>query len=113
MYVLKTPENKKVVINPKTDETLYSAPVNPPNTGTTYTTGTDLLCHVARSGKIYYYTYDWSMWQGTEDKFTLISEEEAKNFLCEAASYSGHMKMTEKEIARAQELFPGIFEEDA
>lgn len=113
MKVLMSPEGKKVVINTKTDECLYSAPVNPPNTGTAYTTGTDLYRHVARSGKAYYYTHWWSLWEGSCDQFTLISEDEAKQMLLEAAGWTGYAALDDRQRRRAEEIFPGIFDEDA
>ena len=113
MKVLMTPENKRVVINTETDECLYSAPVNPPNTGTAYTTGTDMYRHIARSGKAYYYTYTWSLWQGACDQFTLITEDEAKQMLLEAAGWTGYSELSDFERQRIMEIFPGIFEEDA
>jgi hypothetical protein len=113
MIVLKNPEGKKVVISPKSDECLYSAPVNPPNTGTRYTEGTDLYRHVAKSGAVYYYLHEWSMWQGTMDRYNLISEQEAKDFLVEAAGWFGYAKLSDSEAKRAQELWPGLLDEDA
>lgn len=114
MNVLKTPENKKIIINPKTDEKMYDAPVNPPNTGTSYTAGTDLYRHVARSGNVYYYTYSWSMWQGTPSEYKLLTEEEAKQFLLKIAGINNEwVYLSESEEKRAKELFPGIFDEDA
>lgn len=113
MKVLLTPEKKKVVIDVRKDECLYRAPVNPPNTGTAYTTGTDLYRHVTRNGNVYYYTHDWSLWQGTSDRFTLVNEDEAKQMLIEAAGWTGYAELSENKRKRAMELFPGIFDEDA
>jgi hypothetical protein len=114
MNVLRTPENKKIVINTKTDEKLYDAPVNPPNTGTRYTAGTDLYRHVARSGNVYYYTHSWSMWQGTPSEYKLVTEEEAKQFLLHIAGISNEwVYLSNTEEKRAKELFPDIFDEDA
>lgn len=113
MYVLRTDDNKKVVINRKTDECLYLAPRNPPNTGLSYTSGVDLYMHIAKSGKRYFYLYHWSMWQGTEPYYELITEDEAKEFLLKKAGLSGWSALTESEIKRANELFPSIFDEDA
>ena len=113
VYILRTPEGKIVKVNTRTDEVLYEAPRNPPNTGTTYTRGTDLYRHVARSGKAYYYLCKWSMWQGEEISIELISEEEAKEFLIEKAGDAGWAKLTEEEMKRAEEIFLGIFEETA
>lgn len=112
-YILMTPEGKKVRIDPRNDEELYGAPHNPPNTGTQYTSGTDLHRHVARSGNAYYYTYFWSMWEGTESFCELLSEQEAKEFLVNKAKGTGWKGLSASEIDRAEEIFPGIFEEDA
>ncbi len=87
--------------------------MNPPDTGLNYTSGTDLYRHVARSGKAYYYTYDWSMWQGTKDRYALLTEEEAKQFLIRAAGWTGYAALSPEEEKRAQEVFPNIFDEDA
>jgi hypothetical protein len=89
--LLMTPEGKKLQVSLEKDATLYVAPHNPPNTGTAYTSGTDLYCHKARSGKVYFYTYFWSMWQGVEDSYQLISEDEAKTFVLQKATQSGYV----------------------
>lgn len=90
--ILTTPEGKKVVIS-RNDVKLYSAPHNPPNTGTAFTSGSDLLVHKARSGSLYYYTYYWSMWQGDSDSATLVTEDEAKKFIMEkVTSKSYHVR---------------------
>jgi hypothetical protein len=111
-YILMTPENKKVVINLSTDTCLFDAPHNPSNTGTRYTSGTDLYTHKARSGNNYYYKYHWSMWQGTESHYELITDEEAKQFLLEKASLADY-GLSQGEIDRALEFFPDLFDEDA
>ncbi|MCW3994942.1 MAG: hypothetical protein NWE98_02180 [Candidatus Bathyarchaeota archaeon] len=108
-----SPENKKVCITPKTDERLYAAPVNPPNTGTTYTSGVDLFRHVTRNRNVYYYLYEWSLWQGVENRYRLITEQEAKDFLLRALGWTGWAALDEQELKRVQELFPDLFEEDA
>lgn len=111
--VLMTPEGKKVVINRSTDEQLYDAPNNPPNTGTRYTSGTDLYAHKARSGTWYYYTYAWSMWQGTEDEYALTTEDEAREFILRKASEAGHGRLSDDERETCEKHFRGIFDEDA
>lgn len=113
IVILKTPEGKKVKLNTQEDEDLYAAARNPPNTGTAYTSGVDLKRHVARSGNPYYYLQHWSMWQGSETWYELISEEEAKEFLLEKAGGTYWTRLSDTERERAEELFPGIFEEDA
>ena len=112
-YVLMTPEGKRVVINPETDVHLYEAPHNPPNTGTACTSGTDLYAHKARSGKVYYYKYHWSMWQGEQTYYNLSSDGDAREMLLHHAGNTGYGALSEKERALAEEYFPGIFDEDA
>lgn len=109
--LLMTPDGKKVAINPRGDPEIYSAPHNPPNTGTAYTSGTDLLAHKARSGKVYFYTYHWSMWEGTQSSYNLLTDEEAKQFILEKAQGTGYNGLSD--VERAEEYFPGIFAEDA
>jgi len=111
MIVLKTPDGKKVVLNSSTDECLYRAPQNV--NGIDTTRGTDLYRHVSRKGNVYYYFYHWSMWQGESCDYQLISEEKAKEFLLENAGFSYPWGLSDRERKRAEELFPGIFEEDA
>lgn len=113
MVVLMTPERKRVVIDPSSDIALYESPHNPPNTGTDFTRGEDLYVHKARSGTLYYYTYAWSMWQGDEPRYRLITPGEAREFLLQCAGYTGWAELSPKELALAEEHFPGIFEEDA
>lgn len=110
--VLMTPEEKKVAVNTETDTCLYDAPRNPANTGTRYTRGSDFYAHTARSGKNYFYAYHWSMWQGDEDSFHLLTDEEMKARLIELNDGSRY-SLSGSEIARAEKFFPGIFEEDA
>lgn len=112
-HILMTPEGKKVMINKKEDVALYESPVNPPNTGTRYTSGTDLYAHKARSGKLYFYEYHWSMWEGTEESYNLLTEDEAKKFLLEVATMTGYACLSGSEKAMAEEYFPGLFDEDA
>jgi hypothetical protein len=111
--VLKTPEGKRVVTDTSKDIRLYKAPRNPPNTGSKYTSGTDLYAHKARSGVFYYYSYTWSMWQGSEDTYRLMTAEEVKELLIDLAALAGHDRLDDDEIKIAEEHFPGIFEEDA
>lgn len=112
-HVLITGDGKKVVVNMDRDICLFDAPENPPNTGTKYTSGTDLYAHKARSGNVYFYTYAWSMWQGVESRIELVDEGKARAFLLRCAGNSGWDVLSESERKRAQEYFPNIFEEDA
>ena len=111
--VLKTPEGKKVVVNIQTDNCLYEAPHNPPNTGTTYTRGTDYYAHKARSGTMYFYSYSWSMWQGEQSCYQLMSDNEMKDTLIELAGESGPGRMSDREREDIEKIFAGIFDEDA
>lgn len=86
MNLLMTPDNKKVKVDMSTDLELYEAPRNPANTGTRFTSGTDLYAHKTRKGNWFYYQFRWSMWQGTEDRIELIEESEAKDFILEKVS---------------------------
>ena len=112
-HVLRTQDGKKVVIDVSKDTKLYESPVNPPNTGTRYTRGTDLLAHKARSGNVYFYFYHWSMWQGEEDEFELVDRNTAEEFLVERAGLSGWAGLDEHEIERAKEFGLDIMEETA
>jgi len=112
--LLLTDDRKKVKIDMDKDTRLYSAPVNPPNTGTSYTSGRDLYMHKSRSGKIFFYIYSWSMWQGVDSTFELISEEEAKDFILEKACCFGHEALSWVEIEQAKHFFGvDIFDENA
>jgi hypothetical protein len=111
--VLRTPEGKKVVVDMSHDECLYESPHNPPNTGTRYTSGLDLYAHKARSGAMYYYSHSWSMWQGHEAEFTLMTDSEIKDMLIAHAGEAGHGEPSQREIDLAEKHFPGIFEETA
>ena len=109
--ILRTPEGKKIVIRPREDVCLHDAPHNPPNTGTRYISGTDLYAHKARSGKIYFYTYSWSMWQGSQDNYQLLTDEEAREFILHKAEGTGYEGLNDHDLA--EEYFPHIFDEDA
>ena len=74
VILLMTPEGKKVVVS-AADREIYGAPCDPPNFGT------DLRVHKARSGRLYYYLYNWSLWNSVGSSYKLLSEEQAKNFV--------------------------------
>ncbi|MDD5510804.1 MAG: hypothetical protein PHI12_08340 [Dehalococcoidales bacterium] len=112
-HILMTPEEKKVAIDVNTDVCLFGAPRNPPNTGTSYTSGTDIYAHKARSGKAYFYTYTWSMWEGVMSSYNLITDDEAKQMLLRKSGKSGYDGLGHEEMELAEEYFPGIFDEDA
>lgn len=113
MPILMTPEGKKVVTS-REDVELYDAPHNPPNTGTAFLSGTDLRVHKARSGNLYYYTYHWSMWQGSSDYYELVSEDEAKAFILEKeTSHSYHERNGVNSDAVMNLWGSNFFDEDA
>ena len=111
--VLLTAENKRVVVNTSTDVCLFDAPHNPANTGTRYTSGTDYYAHTARSGKIYFYSYSWSMWQGTIDEYELVEPDEMRQILLVKSGKAGWDGLRDSEKEKAERYFPGIFDEDA
>lgn len=112
--ILITEDGKRVQIDTYNDLKLYQAPENPPNTGSTYTRGTDLHAHKTRKGNWYYYTHFWSMWQGQEENTELISKEDAILFLQKKAALGGHACMSSREMKQVNEHFGiDIFEEDA
>jgi len=80
--VVTEPDGTRWIADTKTDDALYTAPQNPPNTGSAYTRGTDLFVHKTRSHGLRYYTRSWSMWQGEQpDVLESLSHEEAEEFL--------------------------------
>ena len=81
--IIKLEDGTCWIANTKTDETLYCAPFNPPNTGQTYTRGTDLYAHQTKKHGVQFYFLDWSMWQGEEEHITPVTREEAIDFLKE------------------------------
>ena len=111
--ILRTQDGKKVVIDVSKDATLYRCPVNPPGSGTSGFTGTDLLAHKARSGNVYFYFHHWSMWQGSVDSFSLIDRNAAEEFLIEKAGISGQYGLDEREIEFAKEFGFDLMEETA
>lgn len=111
--VLTSPEGKRVVIDPANDPCLYYAPRNPPNTGSAFTRGVDLHQHTARSGKVYYYLFPWSMWQGEYPQNELITRDEAEAFLVEKAGDCGPGGLSEMEIKKLEEYGFDLLTEDA
>jgi len=112
--ILLTGNGKRVEVVMDKDLCLYRSPVNPPNTGTTYTRGTHLYAHVTRKGNVFYYKHSWSMWQEEEDSLYLVSKEEAIEFLQAKAASSGWDSIDRSEAERIVEHFEeNIFEEDA
>ncbi len=87
----------RVILNTEKDECLYKAPVNPPNTGTKYTRGSDLYVHRSKKGNLYFYFYRWSLWQGEEDSIQLISHKDTEEFLQEHIGGTWGLTLTEAE----------------
>jgi len=73
-------EKGTVVLDSVKDTLLYESPRNPPNTGSVYTRGTDLLVHTSRKGNVFFYLRHWSMWQGEETTLEPVSLEDASEF---------------------------------
>jgi len=111
--ILRAEEGKIVKIDTDVDLCLYKAPVNPPNTGTNYTRGRDLYVHTTKKGSVYFYVYEWSMWDRESDSIFLVSEKEARELLINKAGVMGWGELSEDEIETAEKFFPGIFEETA
>jgi hypothetical protein len=54
------------------------------------------------------------MWQGEEDCYQLMTPDEMREALIDAAGYSGPGRMSDGEREDIeQNFFPGIFDEDA
>ena len=79
--IIRLEDGTKYVANLKKDIKVYAAPVNPPNTGSIYTDGTDLYTHATKTHGYQFYKYEWSMWQGSEDKIIPVTKDEAIRFL--------------------------------
>ncbi len=109
---VKVDDGKIAVLDSETDKVIYEAPHNPPNTGTAYTSGTDLYLHVTKRGRKVFYLYHWSMWQGVEDRIEVISESEAKDFIIEKAGLTGWAALTEREIEKAKSIWGQDFLEE-
>jgi len=99
--VIKEQDGTRWIADTKTDIKLYDAPVNPPNTGTTYTSGTDLYAHRTRTHGPRFYKLHWSMWQGTESTIEPVSQVEAQEFLenC-VGDYFGFPNKEETELLK-------------
>jgi hypothetical protein len=97
-------DGKRAVLDTKEDACLYDSPHNPPNTGTDYTRGTDLYFHVSKGGRKVFYSYHWSMWQGEESSISLLSEQEAMEFLEEKAGLAGWGSISDEEMKKIKEL---------
>lgn len=111
---LRTEDGKRVIVDIFKDECIYDAPHNPPNTGSTYTRGTDLHAHVAKSGTTYYYLYHWSMWQGEDsERFELLTTGEAQDFCERLLGLAGVAAPSQVEEQRVLKHFPELTEEDA
>jgi len=109
---MRTPEGLKVQADIKRDTRLYSAPMNPPGTGTAFTTGTDLYCHKARSGRLFYYGFSWSLWQGDSDHYKLLEEDGAKEFVLRKATIARFVAGVNEDACK--ELWgEDFFDEDA
>jgi len=108
--ILKTPDGKVVRLS-KNDIRLYEAPCNPPNTGQKYLSGTNLYVHKARSSNLYFYTVEWSLWQGSENTTTLISKQEAIDFMLDKMEGGYWVCPSDERIKTAKEYL-GEFDKE-
>lgn len=112
MKIFQTEDGKKWIADYKHDTKLYEAPVNPPDTGTRYTRGTDLLAHKTKSGAVFFYKYNWSMWQGEESNYEPVSREEAEKFLVQVTGdYHGFPRAAD--LAKLKEFGFDLADETA
>jgi len=81
VHIHRFDDGKRAVLSVNKDTDLYSSPRNPPNTGSRYTEGSDLHVHKTKNHGLVFYKYNWSMWQGTESYYEVISKDEAIEFL--------------------------------
>lgn len=79
--IIRLEDGTKYIANLKKDPRLYRSPQNPPNTGSRYTEGTDLYAHLTQNHGYQFYKYEWSMYQGSEDKVIPVTRDEAIQFL--------------------------------
>lgn len=91
------------IVDSRKDPCLYYAPHNPPNTGTAYTSGTNLSLHITKKGTKCFYKYHWSMWQGCECSIELITFDEANDFLC--CHFGGEYGLTTEEALAFDEKY--------
>lgn len=104
-------DGKKAVVDTKLDEKIYSAPANPPNTGTRYTNGTDIYFHVCKDGREVFYAYDWTMWQGTEEVWRVIDRAEVEAYIIDQIG-GQYTDPSERELTKLEELGFNFFEEE-
>lgn len=90
---IRTQDGKKVVIDIDNDPCMYEA------SGQNATRGTDLHAHKAKSGKVFFYFYRWSMWQSENADIDLCSKEEAEEFLIRRST-AGQIGEFEEENAK-------------
>jgi hypothetical protein len=78
--------NYRYVLNTKTDECIYmKSRVRP--SGRDNWEGSDLYAHKGKNGNIIFYRYSWTRWQDGHSYITVLSKNEAEDFLIEATKY--------------------------
>ena len=107
----KTEDDKLIVADTDKDICLYYAPRNPPNTGLTYTRGTDYFAYKSKNGKLYFYVRHWSMWQNEETIYKLIPENEAKSDL--QLLVGREWGLEDSEIEKCLQIWPDFLDETA
>lgn len=108
-----THDNKRIVCDTAVDDCIYDAPNNPPNTGTRYTRGTDIYAHRAKSGTVYFYGRNWSMWQGESETVELMTADDVKEFFASRLNGDYHARPADEEIAKLSDYGIDLFEETA
>ena len=113
-HVLNTDEGKTVVLDPDSDDRIYKAPRNPPNTGIKFTRGVDIYVHISRKGRRFFYTYSWSMWQAETDDICLITEQAAKKKYQEKLGSADYWVHPDESYTNdALKIWPNLLEETA
>ena len=100
--VLKTADNKKIVIDVNKDDCIYE------DRRHNATRGVDLQAHKAKSGEIYFYLYRWSQWENEGAETDLCTKDEAEDFL---VTRSANGLISEHEIEVAAQYGIDLLEE--
>jgi hypothetical protein len=102
LRVLKTTDNKKIVIDVDKDDCIYE------DRRYNATRGVDLYAHKAKSEKVYLYMYRWSQWENEDVETELCTENEAADFLI---SRSANGLISEHEVELAAQYGIDLLEE--
>jgi hypothetical protein len=89
-------DGKKAIVNTGTDETILEVGDGVETDKWSDTRGTDLMVHVTNNGRIAYYLYHWTRWQGERNSIEAATKEQALDWLMEHYDFA-----TESALARA------------